>query len=308
MKRRKTVIVIVMAMLVSLAFFVPAGAIGFDAEQAYASVFVVYSGEALGSGFAIGEDCIVSNAHVIDDQSDIEVASYDGAVFDAQIVLLDESLDIVILKVEGQTFPYLKVADYNDTAIGADVYAIGAPNSMAYTLTKGVLSAKDRDLGRYEYLQIDAALNSGNSGGPLLNDAGEVIGVNTLKMSDSEGIGLAIPMTTVCEYLRNNGIELDENGNVVGTQSAASSSAQSSAQESAQQSEQPSDFGEPADAAGTEQTELIYMNNQLKAALGLSVIGNILLIIVVIVLARRERKKRKDVQNSRADFEIEILE
>jgi serine protease Do len=204
MKKKKTMIVVVMAMLVSLAFSVPAGAIGFDAEQAYASVFVVYSGEALGSGFAIGEDCIVSNAHVIDDQRDIEVASYDGAVFDAHIVLIEENLDIVILKVEGQTFPYLKVADYNDTAIGADVYAIGAPNSMAYTLTKGVLSAKDRDLGRYEYLQIDAALNSGNSGGPLLNDAGEVIGVNTLKMSDSEGIGLAIPMTTVCEYLQNN--------------------------------------------------------------------------------------------------------
>ena len=100
--------------------------------------------------------------------------------------------------------------------VGSDVYAIGAPESLAYTLTRGVLSAKDRKVGGRAYLQFDAAINSGNSGGPLLNDAGQVIGVITLKIDNAEGIGMAIPMSSVRDYLRFNGIEVDAVGNVVG--------------------------------------------------------------------------------------------
>ena len=93
---------------------------------------------------------------------------------------------------------------------GDDIYAIGAPKGMAYTLTKGGVSAKERMIGNKSYIQIDAAINEGNSGGPLLNDAGQVLGMNTLKMSDSEGIGLAIPVNRICEYLKSLGIELKD--------------------------------------------------------------------------------------------------
>ena len=108
----------------------------------------------------------------------------------------------------------IPVADSSATEIGDDVYAIGAPNSMAYTLTKGIVSSKERMIGTDVYIQIDAPLSEGNSGGPLLNGNGEVIGINSRKISNSEGIGLAIPMTVVCAYLEAQGYSMDENGNI----------------------------------------------------------------------------------------------
>ncbi len=95
---------------------------------------------------------------------------------------------------------------------GDDIYAIGAPKGMAYTLTKGSVSAKERMIGKDPCIQIDAPINQGNSGDPLLNDAGEVLGMNTMKMSDSEGIGLAIPISRICDYLSSIGIALSNSG------------------------------------------------------------------------------------------------
>lgn len=217
---RITAVFLSVAVLALLMMPVSSLSIGFDAESANNAVVVVYSGESMGSGFAIGENCIISNAHVIKDKEGIKVATYGGSVYEADVVAMDEELDIVVLCVKGAAFPCLKMADYANMRIGEDVYAIGAPSSMAYTLTKGVISAKDRQVGRYAYIQTDAAINLGNSGGPLLNDAGRVIGVNTYKMLDSEGIGLSIPMTAVCRFLMDIGIELDDNGNVAGALTA----------------------------------------------------------------------------------------
>ena len=211
--KRIAIILFVLAMI--LASSIPAYAIGFDTEEVYNSVFVIYSGNSMGSGFAIGENCIITNAHVINNQYDVIIETYGGEMKRAFIVALDERIDIAVIGVADATFTPLRVADLSTVSVGDDVYALGAPNSLAFTLTKGVVSSKERLVSRQKFIQTDAAINTGNSGGPLLNDAGEVIGVNSYKMSDSEGIGLAIPIDVVVSFLETGEIELNESGNVV---------------------------------------------------------------------------------------------
>lgn len=214
MKFLKVLLSLAVTVMMLLATALSALAIGFVAEDAYESVFVVYSGNSLGSGFALGKNCIVTNAHVIDDKNDVVVKTYGATEYKAFVIGMDDDRDIAVLGVENADFPYLSIADVSSMNTGDDIYAIGAPKSMSYTLTKGVISAKERKVGRYNYIQIDAAINEGNSGGPLLNDNGDVLGVNTLKMSDSEGIGLAIPINVVIDYIKELNISVDENGNV----------------------------------------------------------------------------------------------
>lgn len=216
MKAFRKISSVFLAITMLLVSAVCVSAIGFDAEEAYESVFVIYSGNALGSGFAVGENCIVTNAHVITNTRDITVETYGGQEYDAAVVGMDEELDIAILAVMDATFPYLEIAQLSEMKTGSDIYAIGAPQGMAYTLTKGTISAKERQINGQTYIQTDAAINQGNSGGPLLSDAGKVLGMNTLKMSNAEGIGLAIPASRICDYLENLGISLNSAGNVQG--------------------------------------------------------------------------------------------
>ena len=190
-----------LTLLCLIAHSIKAGAASFDAEAAYASVFVIGSGYSQGSGFAVGEDRVVTNAHVIARSGDVRVSAYDGSEYAAALIGYDETLDLALLKVAGARFKALPFGDVSGVKAGDDVYAVGIPKSMAYTLTKGIISNKDRTLNGMRYLQTDAAVNEGNSGGPLLNAAGEVIGVNTLKLSDTEGIGLSIPIDVVAAFL-----------------------------------------------------------------------------------------------------------
>lgn len=199
-----------------LASFTPALAIGFDAEEIYNSVFVVYSDDSLGSGFAIGKNCIITNAHVISSSNRVEIGTYSGDTYRAFVISMDRISDIAVLGVTGGSFTPIQIANLDEISAGDDVYAIGAPNSMAYTLTKGVVSSKNRIIRKQRYIQTDAAVNPGNSGGPLLNESGEVIGVNSYKISNSEGIGLAIPIDYVVAYLKKSNIQLDERGNLPG--------------------------------------------------------------------------------------------
>ena len=177
MKSLKMLLLLMVVTAVLLATSLPAFAIGFVAEEVYESVFVVYSGNSLGSGFAIGKECIVTNAHVIENINDVTIKTYSGKEHRAFVIGIDEAKDIAVLGVDGIEFPYLSVADPSTIKTGDDIYAIGAPKSMAYTLTKGVISAQNREIGGNKYIQIDAAINQGNSGGPLLNDAGQVLGM-----------------------------------------------------------------------------------------------------------------------------------
>lgn len=271
----------------------PAQAIDFAAEKAYESVVVIYSGEVLGSGFAIGTNCIVTNAHVIDNVSQIRIATYDGDEHPATVVDMEEDLDIAVLRVD-VSLPYLVIGSDRDARIGDDIYAIGAPRSLAYTLTKGILSAKDRRVGNHSYLQIDAAINSGNSGGPLLNARGEVIGMNTIKMMDSEGIGLSIPMTVICDFIRERGISLDENGNVQGEITA-----------SLPPGNKRDGTGEPSESTDNDSARLKVENARLVLVLAVSVVGN--LVLLILLVAGKLRRK-KAVSRNPYDFKIDFWE
>lgn len=274
-----------------LACPLSAHAIGFDAEAAYESVFVVVTERSMGSGFAVGTNCVVTNAHVIEDAQNIRVLTYSDEEHPAQVLLRAEDLDLAILVVEGASFTPLHVANIDDVGIGDDVYTIGAPNSLAYTLTKGVVSAKDRTIGENTYIQTDAAINEGNSGGPLLNDAGEVLGVNSLKLSDSEGLGLSIPMDLVCAFLRDNGLTLDEYGNIQGAVERP---------DIEPIPEDTADVGADGESLAAEKPS----NAGLIAGLCLSIALNAILLI--LLLRGGKRSLPKVDPSERTDFEIDI--
>ena len=289
--RKIFLILCVLAMI--LASSVCANAIGFDTETVYVSVFVVYCGNSLGSGFAIGEDCIITNAHVVSDGGRVKIETYSGETKNAFVVSMDETLDIAVIGVPDASFMPLKVADLDEIGVGDDVYAIGAPNSLAFTLTKGVVSSKERYVGGQKYVQTDAAINTGNSGGPLLNDAGEVIGVNSYKMSDAEGLGLAIPIDVVVNYLETGDIALDADGNVA---------------QSVTEDAQPEPTAEaPATAPSSPPKRSSGTVVGLAVLLALSAALN----ITLLMLLSREKKQNRYAAippSERTDFEIEIIE
>ena len=298
MKLQKVLLSLICVVAVLLALPLSASAIGFTAEEKYNSVFVVTSGNSLGSGFAVGENCIITNAHVLDNPNNIMLSTYAGETHTAYLVGYDQDKDIAVLGVKDARFTPLTVADYKSLNTGDDVYAIGAPKSMAYTLTKGVISAKEREIGKYKYIQTDAAINEGNSGGPLLNDEGNVIGINTLKMSDSEGIGLAIPMTVVGDFLKSLNIELDENGNV----------SETIVQEITNEGkDNPSEKDKDNDKNKIDVVKTPLVVTILLIAMCVSVAGNIVLIIS-LVFQRRKNLNLKYDPRERTDFDIDILE
>lgn len=292
MKRMKHIIGVLCSFIMLFAFSVDCFAMDFDAEVAYESIFVIYSGNYEGSGFAIGPNTVVTNAHVIGNRNDIKVKTYSGEEYKASIFLFNEAIDIAILSVENADFTPLEVGDCESIKVGEDIYAIGAPRSLDYTLTKGVISNKSRTIGFNKYIQIDAAINSGNSGGPLLNNAGQVIGVNSMKISDAEGIGLAIPISSVTSFMEGNDVTLTDGKNVDGQIEYI-----------------------PVDLPDNEKQGNIVIKKVpdytlaivLGVFLGVSVIINVILIIMLMY------KKNKDIvvptdSRDRTDFDIDILE
>jgi serine protease Do len=154
-----------------------------------------------GSGFFVSKDgYIVTNNHVVEDASKVNVILSDGKKLVATIVGTDPKTDLAVIKVEGDNFPFLNLGDSDALEVGDWAIAIGNPFGLQTTVTVGVVSAKGRNqlhIADFEdFIQTDAAINPGNSGGPLLNVENEVIGVNTAIVSGSGGymgIGFAIP-------------------------------------------------------------------------------------------------------------------
>jgi len=157
--------------------------------------------QSLGSGFIIDPSgIIVTNNHVIDKADEVMIKMHDGRELKASVIGKDDKLDIAVLKVHAdKPLPFVKFGDDSKSRIGDWVLAIGNPYSLGGTLTAGIISARNRDIqsGPYDkYIQTDASINRGNSGGPMFNMAGEVIGINTAIFSPSGGnigIGFAIP-------------------------------------------------------------------------------------------------------------------
>lgn len=178
-----------------------------------------------GSGFLISPDgYVVTNYHVVEGATSLSILTYDGEFHEAKKVGYDEANDICVLKIQGEDFPYVTIGSSNELGVGDQVAAIGNPlGELTSTLTVGYISAKDRvvttDGSTINMLQTDAAINSGNSGGPLFNMNGEVVGITTAKYSGTtesgasiEGIGFAIPIDDVLDMIR----DLQENGYISG--------------------------------------------------------------------------------------------
>lgn len=175
--------------------------------------------QGLGSGFIISKDgYILTNNHVIEGANEVKVYLSDrNEPYEAKIIGSDADLDLAVVKIEaGNDLPMLKLGDSNNTRVGNWVIAIGNPYGLDHTVTVGVISAKGRpitvDGNEFkDLIQTDASINPGNSGGPLLNLAGEVVGINTAISAQAQGIGFAIPSSTVVQVLD----QLLENGKVI---------------------------------------------------------------------------------------------
>ena len=147
-----------------------------------------------GSGVIVSSDgYIITNNHVIENATQIEVTTNDNKSFDAELIGTDQNSDIAVLKIKGESrFPYIRFADSDQTKIGEWVLAVGNPFNLTSTVTAGIISAKSRDLNDYDsknqsFIQTDAAVNSGNSGGALVNINGDLIGINTAIQSTNAG-------------------------------------------------------------------------------------------------------------------------
>lgn len=169
--------------------------------------------QGLGSGFIISEDgYVVTNNHVVERATDISVILENGEKYEAKVIGRDPKTDLAVIKFEPKgKLQAVKYGNSENLRIGDWVIAIGNPFGLGYTVTAGIVSAKGRSLGLGAYddfIQTDASLNPGNSGGPLFNLNGEVVGVNTAIVAQGQGIGFAIPMNMahfVIEQLKDGG-------------------------------------------------------------------------------------------------------
>ncbi len=171
-------------------------------------------GRGSGSGVIISPDgYIVTNLHVIDNSSKIEIALDDQREFEAKIVGFDKSSDIALLKIEGNNYPHIIIGNSDSVQVGEWVLAVGNPFNLQSTVTTGIISAKSRNINILDadnpiesFIQTDAVINPGNSGGALVNTNGELIGINTAIVTESgryEGYSFAVPSNLIRKVIKD---------------------------------------------------------------------------------------------------------
>ena len=164
------------------------------AEDAVRSVVTIRTDVGQGTGFIISEDgYIVTNAHVLSGGRIVQAITYEQDTINADFIGYQGDLDIALLQIPGE-YNLLKLADSENVQIGEKVIAIGNPLGLQFSVSEGIVSAVHREgtNGMDAYIQTDAALNPGNSGGPLINKKGEVIGINNFKIGGGESLGFAL--------------------------------------------------------------------------------------------------------------------
>ena len=180
-------------------------------EKALPSVVTVKTSSGSGSGFFILDSgIIVTNKHVVGSNQSVSIVTSKGETLQSKSVFVHPTKDLALIKLEGNGFPYIRLADPGSVNVGADVVAIGSPGVFGVTLqntvTKGIVSSFRKSTEDGIVLQTDVAINSGNSGGPLLNSRGEVVGVNTFKVvgNSIEGLGFSIFVSEILEMLKTH--------------------------------------------------------------------------------------------------------
>ena len=172
-------------------------------EEAVRGVVSIQTDISQGSGFLIDDEgYIVTNAHVLNQAHWAKALTSDGTSRDANLIGWDGDMDIAVLKIAGN-FDALEFGDSDDVRVGEKAIAIGNPLGLSFSVSEGIVSALNREgpNGRNVYIQIDVPLNPGNSGGPLVNKKGEVIGINNFKVGNSEGLGFALEANTAVKVI-----------------------------------------------------------------------------------------------------------
>lgn len=223
----------------------------------------------VGSGFILSADgYVMTNAHVVDGADEVYVKLTDKREFKAKIIGIDKRTDVALVKIEGSNLPRLTIGDSNKIRVGEWVIAIGSPFDLDNTVTAGIISAKARETGDYlPLIQTDVAVNPGNSGGPLINMRGEVVGINSQIYSRSGGymgISFAIPIDEairVSEQLKASGkVTRGRIGVQIGevTKDVAESLGMAKAQGALVQRVEP---GSPAEKGGVQAGDIILKYN-----------------------------------------------
>jgi S1-C subfamily serine protease len=179
-------------------------------QSSLPSVVTVRTSAAQGTGFIVSPNgYIVTNAHVLADSngnlaSDIQVITNNQNTLNAQFIGYDGNLDIALLKIPGQ-YSALTLGNSNGVQVGDKVIAIGDPLGLQFSVSEGIVSAINRQgaNGINAYIQTDASLNPGNSGGPLINSQGQIIGINNFKISGGENLGFALESNFVKQAINN---------------------------------------------------------------------------------------------------------
>lgn len=166
------------------------------------SVFTIKTEKGLGTGFVVTADGqALTCRHVVAEGGKLKITLSDNSTTSAEVVASDEEHDLALLKLERTGLPAVTFGSSETLKSGVDVAAVGAPFGLENSVTKGVVSSPDREVNGKQYLQISAQLNPGNSGGPVINGKGEVVGVANAIVKGGDGVGFAIPSAVALAFL-----------------------------------------------------------------------------------------------------------
>jgi len=172
-------------------------------------VISVQAGDGVGAGVVVNaEGYAVTCAHVVAEAGQATVTLADGSEVGAAVEASDAERDLALLKLERQNLPAARFAASGSMQPGAAVAAVGSPLGLEGSVTSGVVSAVEREIDGKQYLQIDAALNLGSSGGPVINEKGQIVGLATKTAEEAQNVGFAIPAEDVISFLQDNGVSV----------------------------------------------------------------------------------------------------
>ena len=174
-------------------------------QEVIGSVVSVLTDAGQGSGAIISsQGYVVTNYHVIEQANKASIMTYDGKLYGVRLIGYNKENDLAVLEIKSnESFGYMEFADSSTLKVGQKVVALGNPAGLSFTATEGIISSPSRmDNGQY-YIQTDVSVNPGNSGGPLINSQGKIVGIINFKLTGYEGLGFAIPSNRAKEVVAN---------------------------------------------------------------------------------------------------------